>query len=229
MKDIIKVTNEQTEELLGYRCDEIDIRKKNALMRECISELKDTMRNNHLIALSAPQIGYNCRIFCIQFEKVIKTFINPLLTELNGLELSKETDISIPDKTYIRVRHPKITLMYQTPTGKTESSKLIGAAATLIQREIDYLDGLLLSDVGLEIDDDFESATDEEKQQIINMYLDSIDVQAKKLSEELKNDPDAKQIEDAIDFINSVEKGNTQLSEDVISIPKTDNNSIEDE
>ena len=159
MKDILIISTEDLdhlydddheqsaeEQLLGHRCDEIDIRKKNNLMRECISELKSTIQANDLVALSAPQIGYNCRIFCVRFEKAIKTFINPILTDIKGLELSRETDISMANKAreYIRVRHNNVTVTYLTPTGKVESAKLIGASATLIQREIDYLDGLLL-------------------------------------------------------------------------------------
>ena len=44
---------------------------------------------------------------------------------------------------------------------------------------MDHLDGLLLSDIGLEIDDAFESASQEEKDEVINWYLDTLDLKAK--------------------------------------------------
>ena len=236
MKDILTIKPEElhrdvddenfqmsdAEQLLGHRCDEIDTKKKYHLMRECASELKEVMRANNLIALAAPQIGYNCRIFCIQFEKTIKTFINPIITSAKGLELSRESDVSLPGMEFIRVRHNDIVVTYQNPMGKIESGRMVGASATLVQKEIDYLDGLLLSDVGLEVDEDFDNATDEERQEVIDAYLDSIDLMSKKLDDMIHEDKDTKAIAEAIDFIASVEKGETILSEDVITAQRID-------
>ena len=45
--------------------------------KEIIIKIKEVMENNHeLLALSAPQIGINKRIFCLRFSDQIKTFIN---------------------------------------------------------------------------------------------------------------------------------------------------------
>ncbi len=237
MKDILIISAEDlehiydddheqsdVEQLLGHRCDEIDIKKKYHLMRECISELKSTMQANHLIALAAPQIGYNCRIFCIQFEKAIKTFINPILTSVKGLELSRETDVSMANgtKEYIRIRHNDIVATYLTPTGKIESGKMVGASATLIQKEIDYLDGLLLCDVGLEVDEAFDSATEEEREQVLSAYLDSIDIQSVKFNEMIHEDKELKDVANAIDFLTSVNKGETVLSDEEITAERAD-------
>jgi peptide deformylase len=52
--------------------------------------------------------------------------------------------------------------MYQKPAGAIETRQLVGLAAIVFQHEVDHLEGLLLSDVGLEIDSDFENATEEE-------------------------------------------------------------------
>ncbi len=216
------------EQLLGHRCDEIDTKKKYQLMRECASELKAVMREKNLIALAAPQIGYNCRIFCVQFEKTIKTFINPIITNAKGLELSEETDVSLPGMRFIRVRHNDINITYQTPLGKIESGRMVGASATLVQKEIDYLDGLLLSDVGLEIDEAFDNATEEERQEVLDAYLDSLDLMSKKLDDMIHEDADTKQIAEAIDFITSVEKGETILSEDVVTTQRIDNNNTDE-
>lgn len=55
---------------------------------------------------------------------------------------------------------------------------------------MDHLEGLLLSDIGLEIDDDFDNASQEEKDELINWYLDTLDLKAKELNTEIENDAD---------------------------------------
>ena len=210
----IKPSEELTlEEItLSERSDEINARIENKEMRNIIAELKRTMRKLNLTSLSAPAIGYKKRIFCINFKDTeIQTFINPILTKATGISLSKETCTSLPGRTFIRPRSNDITVMYMTPLGKIESRQMVGMAAFVFQHELDHLDGLLLSDVGLEIDEDFENASDEEKQEIIEMYLDSIDLKSKTMKEVVENDEKAKQLSDAVDFINSVQSGETKL------------------
>ena len=216
VKEIITI--EPSEELtpeeiiLSERSDEINARTENKEMRNIIAELKRTMRKLNLTSLSAPAIGYKKRIFCINFKDTeIQTFINPILTQAKGISLSKETCTSLPGRTFVRPRSNDITVMYMTPLGKIESRQMVGMAAFVFQHEIDHLDGLLLSDVGLEIDEDFENASDDEKQEIIEMYLDSIDLKSKTMKEVVENDEKAKQLSDAVDFINSVQSGETIL------------------
>ena len=44
---------------------------------EIIGKIKEVMEANpELLALAAPQIGINKRIFCLRFSDQIKTFIN---------------------------------------------------------------------------------------------------------------------------------------------------------
>lgn len=210
VKDILTIDEHFDE--LSTRCDEIDVRKDASIMREINKSLKDTMRTKELVSLSAPSIGYNKRIFCLNFvDTEIKTFINPVIVEAKGLTLAQETCISIPGRTFIRPRNTSVKVFYQRPTGQTESREFLGMAAIKIQHEIDHLDGLLLSDVGLEIDDDYENATEEEKAEIINAYLDSLDLKSKELEKEIEETPELKETSDAIKFIESVYKGETKL------------------
>ena len=196
---------------LSQRSDEIDIKTENNLMREIISSLKHTLEANNLVSLSAPAIGYKKRIFCIKFDTEIKTFINPVIAKQKGLELAKEVCSSIPGKTFIRPRNNDLMVMYQKPTGPIESRQLVGLTAIVFQHEMDHLDGLLLSDIGLEIDNDFESASEEEQNEVIDYYLESIDLKRKELDNIIKNDPELKQLSDGIDFMKSVYSGETQI------------------
>ena len=211
-KEIITVNDAEHVSCLQEHSVEIDTVKESSLMRQIVSELKKTIKENNLTALSAPAIGYNKRIFCVDFkDSEIKTFINPLLTDVKGLSLSRETCTSIPGKSFIRPRNTDLTIIYQRPLGQIETRQVTGRAAFVIQHELDHLDGLLLTDISLEIDDDFDSATEEEREEIINMYLDSLDLQKKNLDEAIDNDEEAKQISDGIRFMEGVASGDIQV------------------
>ena len=209
-KEILTLENNEIE--LSDRSTEINLKIENKEARKIISEIKKTMRKNKLNSLSAPAIGYNRRIFCIDFkDQEIKTFINPIITNAKGLQLSREKCTSIPGREFIRPRNNEIEVMFQNPMGKAQSRKLIGLAAIVYQHELDHLDGLLLSDVGLEVDELYDNASDEEKQEVIEAYLDSLDLKQKEMNEEIQEDKELKQIDDARKYMTSVYKGETKL------------------
>ena len=209
-KDIREIITDEV--ILGERCDEIDVLKNGKLAREITKAIKDTIRANNLKSLSAPAIGYKYRIFCLNFsDSEIKTFINPIITNAEGIQLARESCHCIPEKEFIRPRNPKIKIMYQNPTGKVLTSELIGLSAVVFQHELDHLDGILLSDVGLEIDEQWDNATDEERQEVIEAYLDSIDMKQKELEKEIAEDPELKKTSDAIDFMTKVQRGEVKL------------------
>lgn len=203
---------------LSERCDEIDVKKQNSLMRETILALKDTMKENNLLYLCSNQIGYDKRIFVIKFGEEYKTFINPIITKADNLTIEYETCVSIPGKTYIRPRHTGIHVTYQTPLGKIESRQLIGKAATLFQHCIDHLNGLLITDVGMEIDKDFINATDEEKQEILKMYMESLDMKRKEVNDIIKEDEKLTKMHDAIQFMEEVAVGKVNIKTEKLGI-----------
>lgn len=204
-------------EKLSVRSVEFNLKKLNKDTQNIIIEMKNTMRANDIIGLSACQIGYYARIICLDFNGQIRTFINPIVTNQEGFELSRETCHSLDNKIFIRPRNSKIDIMYQTPLGKTESATLVGYAAKLFQHHLDHLEGILLSDIGLEIGEDFDNATDEERAEIIDMYLDSLDIKKKEIDTSIENDEDAKKFSDAIKFLQSVENGETIIETEEIT------------
>lgn len=197
---------------LNERSDEINVISENTLMREIVSNLKKTMKAKNIRALSAPAIGYNKRIFCVDFEdNEIKTFINPIIAKAEGIALSREQCTSIPGKTYIRPRNSKVTVIYQRPLGQTENREFLGMAASVIQHEIDHLDGMILPIIGLEIDEDFDKASEEERQEVIEMYMESLDMRTNEINKEIEEDPELKQMTDAINFMTEVQTGKITL------------------
>ena len=211
-RDDLKMTELKTiitdETLLSERADEVDTIKEMKEARAIIAELKSIIRKNKLTSLSAPAIGYRKRIFCVNFsDSEIKTFINPIIVKAEGLVLSDETCTSIPGKRFILPRNNKVSIMYTSPLGKVESREVSGVAASVIQHEIHHLEGILLSDIGLEVDEMFDNATQEEREQVIGMYLDSLDIKQKELDKQIEEDADLKQIADATEFMEKVQSG----------------------
>lgn len=188
--------------------------KENKLLQEIVLSLKQTMRANNLHSLTAPQIGYSKRVFCMKFGKDdYRTFVNPIIENNTAFQFSRETCTSIPDKTFIIPRFGNIKIYYTTPLGKVESCKLAGMSAFVFQHCIDHLNGMLVSDIGLEIDELFDNATDEERAEVLKMYAESLDIRHKQLQKEIEDDKDLVDINDAVKFITSVRSGETILEQ----------------
>lgn len=194
------------------RAEEIDTQKENKLVREIVSKIKRTMRKNNLTSLSAPAVGYNKRIFCVDYsDNEIKTYINPVVSLREGIHLSREVCSSIPDKEYIIPRNNVINIYYQRPNGEVKIQEFKGLASNVLQHEIDHLEGITLDDMGLEIDKDFDEATDEERLEIVNMYLDSLDIMLKDVKEDIENNEELKVISDRLNFTEAVVSGKVKL------------------
>lgn len=194
------------------RAEEIDTQKENKLVREIVSKIKRTMRKNNLTSLSAPAVGYNKRIFCVDYsDNEIKTYINPVVSLREGIHLSREVCSSIPDKEYIIPRNNVINIYYQRPNGEVKIQEFKGLASNVLQHEIDHLEGITLDDMGLEIDKDFDEATEEERLEIVNMYLDSLDIMLKDVKEDIENNEELKVISDRLNFTEAVVSGKVKL------------------
>lgn len=202
-----------SEEVLHSRATETDTVSNNAEVRETILKMKEAVRENKLVGLTAPQVGVDMRIVVLNFDGDVRTFINPVVSNRKGIELSREV-CEIDGKEYIVPRNNDIDIYYTTPLGQIEHRQLLGMAAKVMLHQLDILDGISASDFGLEVMEGFDEASDEDKDKIIKMYLDSLDLLGKQVEEELKNDEDAQQIKNAVNFITKVRKGEVQISDD---------------
>ena len=194
------------------RSQEIDHEQNMKLIREIVANLKRTMRKKNLSSLSAPGIGYNKRIFCIDFSgNEIKSFINPVITNAEGLQLVREQCSSIPDKEYVVPRNSTIDVIYETPTGQIKTKRLQSVVAFVFQHEMDHLNGVTLDDIGLEVDSDFDEATQEEREEIISMYLDSLDLRQKYLEEVIDSDEELKIVSERLKFAEALARGDIEF------------------
>lgn len=205
-KEIISATE------IVDRCDEVslDNPEEAPIINEVIQNLKDTLRaNRDMVALAAPQIGNNMRVFCIKFKNGdIRAFIDPVIVTRKGIHLSRETQIGFADTTeYIVPRNNEIHVAYVTPVNKPEVNAFIDVVGEVFQQMMDLIDGVLLSSYGLEIIEGFDKASKADKQAIIDMYLESLSLQQKALEEEIASDEELSRMSKSIDFMTKLSLG----------------------
>lgn len=177
-----------------------------------INDIKDTLKaDKRLVALAASQLGYKERIFCIKFANGdIREFINPKIAKTEGNHLSREFEIGLDDSEYIVLRHDDVYATYQTPTMKVDefdTNKFSGAVAEVFQQMMQLLDGTLLEDIGLPILPGWDKASDEEKQEIITMYLQSLETRKETLEKEIESNDEMIDVNKATEFMKKFNAG----------------------
>jgi peptide deformylase len=185
---------------------------------QIINDLKEIMEANpDMISLTAPQIGEPYRIFCIRFNDTIKTFIDPIIKKKQGGKLVVETCSLLPGKEILLTRPEEITVVYYTDDFKYEDNKLVGPAAAIFDRQIQLLDGVLPSDLGLvsdiQEDGSLFDLTDEEFEQVKEIYKQFIAIKTKQAQEAATADPELEKQYRQLKFTEDVINGRTLILE----------------
>ena len=107
-----------------------------------------------------------------------------------------------------------VELVYQDTLGSVKAIKVDGAAAYWICQAMDTIDGLFASDYGLEVIPEFDAATDEDKNAVFKMYLDSIPQMFSELDKELSNDPKTRKGWDATKFMQAAKDGKVEFDKE---------------
>lgn len=208
-------------EQLEERAAEIDVKAERKFAKEISDALTFTLARSDMVAIAAPQIGYAYRAIAVKFDSAnknkndIRVFFNPMIEADHGFTLARQSDPSLPGRTFIHPRSTKISLAYQNIDGKAFTSEYQGTAAATIQQKIDLLDGILLEEIGLEIDDLFDKATEEEKSELIQAYTTALGKRHEIIQKEIAEDPNLKEIDSAIKFMQSVQSGETKIVSDL--------------
>ncbi|MEI8090773.1 MAG: peptide deformylase [bacterium] len=138
------------------RSKSIEVDKIDKDILEFLLVLRKMMRTHDGVGLAAPQLGKSVRIIATsQWEKgkdrskfIGETMmINPTITQRSKeMFLAEEACLSVPDVYGYVKRHKGITVEYLDAKGHKQSKKLKDFNATIIQHEIDHLDGILFVD-----------------------------------------------------------------------------------
>lgn len=184
---------------------------------EIIAALKERLLSDkNLLALAAPQIGYNKRIFCIKFaNEEIKTFINPIIKKKTGALIAPETCASLPGKEILLARPNEVTVIYYTDEYKYEDNKLLGAAARIFDQMAQILDGVLPSDIGLVSDvaedGSLSELSEEEMEQVVEIYKQFAKAKLDTAKKAIEADPELADTYKKLKFTEDVINGRTLI------------------
>jgi peptide deformylase len=128
------------------------IERVDADLRRLMDDLLATMYDAPGIGLAAPQVGILRRLIVMDPAKddAPKTpvfMVNPeILERSEEMRLHEEGCLSIPDFTAELERPNKTRVAYIDREGKPQEAELEGIWSTLVQHEIDHLNGVLFID-----------------------------------------------------------------------------------
>ncbi len=114
---------------------------------EVIKQMRETMQEHNLKALSAIQIGYPYRIILFKKNGNIEVMINPVIYGKEGQRIkSLESDESLPGAELEVERFEVVKIMYQDREGKDKFFTAKGEDSIILQRKIDMVFGGYLFD-----------------------------------------------------------------------------------
>ncbi len=120
--------------------------------RKLAKDMEKLMIRENGIGLAAPQIGVNIRMLIAKLNagtdnELIIQMINPEITSWSDeIEKAEEGCLSLPKQWGDVERNQQIHVKFQDLRGETQSLRLQGLNARVIQHEIDHLEGVLFTD-----------------------------------------------------------------------------------
>ena len=128
------------------------VERVDAELRRLAEDMLATMYDAPGIGLAAPQIGVSRRLIVMDPAKDDQpkapiVMVNPdILTRSKEMRVHEEGCLSIPDFT-AEIERPALTrVAYVDLEGKQQEAELEGIWSTLVQHEIDHLNGVLFID-----------------------------------------------------------------------------------
>ena len=143
------------EQVLSKKAKEFDFQKDKKTLPKLLKEMEVALlsaSDPKGVGLAAPQIGKSVAIFMAKPTETAKisVFINPVILEADELEKKKkkrvkklEGCLSLPNIWGEVLRSPSVKISYFDKSGKLIIKKFKGFMATIVQHEIDHLNGVM--------------------------------------------------------------------------------------
>lgn len=164
MIKILQTYDEAEDKILRAIC--VPVKQNEFKSEQLLSDLKKMKESAHQqedgVALAAPQIGINKRIFVID-ERAYKNsdlkwmptvFINPTITKTSKTqEIKDEGCLSVRKMYGSTWRSVNVSVTAYDQNGTKFSYGAGGLIAHIIQHEMDHLDGILFIDHGFDLEE----------------------------------------------------------------------------
>lgn len=114
-------------------------------IQELLPKMIKTMHKEHGVGLAAPQIGIPLRLAVAEVDGKEYYWINPEITSLSQEKIiSEEGCLSLPGEFFPILRSETVTVKYLNEKGIPKKLRATGFLATVVQHEVDHLDGVLI-------------------------------------------------------------------------------------
>ena len=122
------------------------IKKVDDGIRQLIKDMIETMQAAPGVGLAAPQVGKNIRLIVVDAGEGAFSLINPKVKKKSGSQEFEEGCLCFPGLLGPVERASYVFVTGLDKNGEPVSIEAEGFAATILQHEIDHLDGKLFVD-----------------------------------------------------------------------------------
>ena len=127
------------------------VKEIDSEIKHVVSSMYNIMYENGAVGIGANMVGVLKRVVVVDLQessqKAPVTMINPVITEKSQeLQTFEEGSLSYPGIKAMVERPKEIEVEYLDINGKPNSMSAEGWLATVIQHEVDYLDGKIFLD-----------------------------------------------------------------------------------
>lgn len=143
MSSILEV-KKYPEKILRVKCDPVDVIDDG--VRSLLADMAFTMHAHRGIGLAASQIGINKQIAVVDIGEGTINLINPKIIDKDGSSAIEEGCLSLPSVCMGVKRSSFVKITALDENGKNISINADGILSTVIQHEIDHLNGILIID-----------------------------------------------------------------------------------
>lgn len=137
VKEIVKDVN-----VLTQKSEKVELNEAI----EIVVDLLDTANQHvdHCAGLAAPQIGVLKKVIVVKADSAFYPMINPVILKKIGNQFnSVEGCLSLEGERTVK-RSKSVMVTYQDISGKKLTKTFTGFIATIIQHEVDHLNGKLI-------------------------------------------------------------------------------------
>ena len=119
-----------------------------ASLRRLIADMVDTMHSNEGVGIASNQVGVLQRVIVIQLpeDEQPRVFINPEITQREGVQEVEEGCLSIPGYRGLVKRSVQVRAKALNVQGKQVKIRASELLAQALEHEVDHLNGILYID-----------------------------------------------------------------------------------
>jgi len=122
------------------------IKKITPDIKKLIKDMTETLHAAPGVGLAAPQVGQSVRLILVDVGEGLTVLINPKLTKKSGKQEMIEGCLSLPGLRAPIERYAHIFVEGLNRSGEKVKIEAHGLFSTVIQHEMDHLDGILCID-----------------------------------------------------------------------------------